>query len=89
MPATTDIFTPQTSKDLSRQVLEPIVGENYEVGIKGEYFKVHSTPAWPCFRWTRPAARHSGNQFGCPVMTCYKRVRQSAQPRSTWSCKAR
>ncbi|MBM7062853.1 TonB-dependent siderophore receptor [Pseudomonas sp. UL073] len=34
----TDIFQPQTEKDVSLDVLEPIVGENYEVGIKGEYF---------------------------------------------------
>lgn len=34
----TDIFSPQTSKDRQGKLLEPVVGENYEVGIKGEYF---------------------------------------------------
>lgn len=34
----TDIFKPQTEKGLGGQVVVPIVGENYEVGIKGEYF---------------------------------------------------
>lgn len=34
----TDIFKPQTSKGMDRKVLDPVVGENYEVGIKGEYF---------------------------------------------------
>ena len=34
----TDIFKPQTSKGLDRKVIEPVVGENYEVGVKGEYF---------------------------------------------------
>jgi len=34
----TDIFQPQTSKDVSGKIIEPIVGENYELGIKGEYF---------------------------------------------------
>lgn len=34
----TDIFQPQSAKDVSQKVLEPIVGENYELGIKGEYF---------------------------------------------------
>jgi outer membrane receptor for ferric coprogen and ferric-rhodotorulic acid len=34
----TDIFKPQTSKDISGKSIEPIVGENYEVGLKGEYF---------------------------------------------------
>ncbi len=32
-----DIFTPQTAKDTSGTPLKPIVGKNYEVGIKGEY----------------------------------------------------
>ena len=32
-----DIFTPQTAKDVSATPLKPIVGKNYEVGIKGEY----------------------------------------------------
>lgn len=34
----TDIFKPQSSKGLDRKVIAPVVGENYEVGIKGEYF---------------------------------------------------
>jgi outer membrane receptor for ferric coprogen and ferric-rhodotorulic acid len=34
----TDIFKPQTSKGLDSKVLDPVMGENYEVGIKGEYF---------------------------------------------------
>lgn len=34
----TDIFSPQSSVDAAGKVLEPIVGENYEIGVKGEYF---------------------------------------------------
>ena len=34
----TDIFKPQSSKGLDRKVIDPVVGENYEMGIKGEYF---------------------------------------------------
>ncbi len=33
----TDIFLPQSEVDTAGTVLEPIVGENYEIGIKGEY----------------------------------------------------
>nr|WP_243667111.1 TonB-dependent receptor [Pseudomonas brassicae] len=33
----TDIFQPQTEKDGTGAGIKPIVGENYEVGIKGEY----------------------------------------------------
>lgn len=32
-----DIFTPQTAKDTSGTPVRPIIGKNYEVGIKGEY----------------------------------------------------
>ena len=34
----TQIFQPQSSKDKSGNLLEPITGTNYEAGIKGEYF---------------------------------------------------
>lgn len=34
----TDIFNPQNSKDIAGKILKPIIGENYEVGLKGEYF---------------------------------------------------
>ncbi|MDU8339392.1 TonB-dependent receptor, partial [Pseudomonas syringae pv. actinidiae] len=34
----TDVFQPQSAQSLSGKVLDPVVGENYEVGIKGEYF---------------------------------------------------
>lgn len=31
----TDIFNPQSVRDVSRKYLEPVVGSNYEVGLKG------------------------------------------------------
>ncbi|RXK13422.1 TonB-dependent siderophore receptor [Halarcobacter mediterraneus] len=34
----TEIFQPQSSKDINGDLLEPITGTNYEAGIKGEYF---------------------------------------------------
>lgn len=34
----TDIFKPQSYVDASRNVIAPITGKNYELGIKGEYF---------------------------------------------------
>ncbi|AIR89700.1 TonB-dependent receptor [Pseudomonas cremoricolorata] len=33
-----DIFTPQSERDEAGTPVRPIVGKNYEVGIKGEYF---------------------------------------------------
>ncbi|MFC6296473.1 TonB-dependent siderophore receptor [Pseudomonas sp. CCM 7893] len=34
----TDIFKPQTQKDVGDKYLEPIVGKNYELGLKGSLF---------------------------------------------------
>ena len=34
----TEIFLPQSVRDSSGQVLDPIVGESTEIGLKGEYF---------------------------------------------------
>ncbi|QKF66652.1 TonB-dependent ferric coprogen/ferric-rhodotorulic acid receptor [Arcobacter venerupis] len=34
----TDIFKTQRVKDINEKYLDPIVGKNYETGIKGEYF---------------------------------------------------
>ncbi|MCB5189491.1 TonB-dependent siderophore receptor [Methylobacillus arboreus] len=35
----TDIFQPQSNRNAGGQLLEPIEGKNYEIGIKGEYFE--------------------------------------------------
>ncbi|MEN5037930.1 TonB-dependent siderophore receptor [Pseudomonas sp. TWI929] len=35
----TDIFKPQSSQDVSGQTLEPVVGKNYELGWKGEFYE--------------------------------------------------
>ncbi|UHC81236.1 TonB-dependent siderophore receptor [Pseudomonas sp. NIBR-H-19] len=68
----TDIFTPQTQKDLSGKVLEPIVGENYEVGIKGEYFNGALNASLAVFQMDQTGrSTTADNQLGCPVMTCY------------------
>jgi len=34
----TEIFNPQTATDVSGSVLEPVTGEAYETGIKGEFY---------------------------------------------------
>ncbi|AZZ76692.1 TonB-dependent siderophore receptor [Pseudomonas sp. RU47] len=68
----TDIFTPQTQKDLGGKVLDPIVGENYEVGIKGEYFNGALNASLAVFQMDQTGrSTLADNQFGCPVMTCY------------------
>lgn len=68
----TDIFNPQSSKDLSGKVLEPIVGENYEVGIKGEYFNGALNASLAVFQIDQKnRATTAATQAGCPVLTCY------------------
>jgi len=34
----TEIFTPQNVKDVNNNMLKPITGEDYEAGVKGEFF---------------------------------------------------
>ena len=34
----TDIFQPQSQKDLAGATLDPIIGKSYEAGVKGEHF---------------------------------------------------
>ena len=34
----TEIFTPQNVKDINNNILDPIRGEDYEAGLKGEFF---------------------------------------------------
>lgn len=72
----TDIFTPQTSKDTSGRILDPIVGENYEIGIKGEYFGGALNAAVALFQIEQKnRARLNSDQSLCPTFpatSCYQ-----------------
>ncbi|WP_026804343.1 TonB-dependent siderophore receptor [Aliarcobacter lanthieri] len=46
----TDIFRPQNAKDKNDNYLDPIVGKNYETGIKGEYLDGKLNTAISIFR---------------------------------------
>lgn len=46
----TDVFTPQTQKDISGAVLDPITGESYEMGIKGAWFNDNLNASLAIFR---------------------------------------
>lgn len=46
----TDIFQPQNRKDLAGNILEPIVGKNYELGVKGEFFGGRLNGSFAVFR---------------------------------------
>lgn len=67
----TDIFTPQSNKDFSGKVLEPIVGENYEMGIKGEYFNGALNASLAVFQIDQKnRATDPATQAGCPQQSC-------------------
>lgn len=46
----TDIFKPQNARDKDNKLLDPIVGRNYELGLKGEYFDKKLNTALTLFR---------------------------------------
>lgn len=71
----TDIFKPQNYLDASNKLLDPVMGRNYEVGIKGEYFNGALNASASAFRndqKNRPF--RSTDQSLCagyPTVTCY------------------
>lgn len=46
----TEIFTPQNVKDANGNILDPIRGEDYEAGVKGEFFGGRLTASGSIFR---------------------------------------
>lgn len=48
----TDIFKPQTYRDSNRQYLEPVVGSNYEIGLKGSLLEERLNLATAVF-WSK------------------------------------
>ncbi len=46
----TDIFNPQDVKDKNGDILDPVEGRNYEMGIKGEYFNNRLNASVAVFR---------------------------------------
>ncbi|KPZ19784.1 TonB-dependent siderophore receptor, partial [Pseudomonas syringae group genomosp. 3] len=68
----TDIFNPQNYQDLSGKVLDPVVGKNYEVGIKGEYFNGALNASLAVFQIDQENLKtEAPTQAGCAVLTCY------------------
>jgi len=67
-----DIFKPQTEKDISGTPVRPIVGKNYEVGIKGEYFDGALNASAALFRVDQENRAVETSRFGCPQASCYQ-----------------
>lgn len=71
----TDIFKPQNYLDASNNLLDPVVGNNYEIGIKGEYFGGALNASAAVFRMDQKnRAFRSTDQTQCagyPTVACY------------------
>lgn len=72
----TDIFQPQTNRDSGNQLIEPIEGKNYEIGIKGEYFNGALNASMAIFQIDQEnRARTVDDPTTCaswPSSTCYE-----------------
>ncbi|HDS1682473.1 TPA: TonB-dependent siderophore receptor [Pseudomonas putida] len=67
-----DIFTPQSNKDTSGTPVKPIVGKNYEVGIKGEYFDGALNASVALFRIDQENRATQVFVADCPQTSCYE-----------------
>ncbi len=67
-----DIFTPQSSKDVSGTPVKPIVGKNYEVGIKGEYLDGALNASVALFRVDQENRASQVYVQNCPQTSCYE-----------------
>ncbi|HVL01125.1 MAG TPA: TonB-dependent siderophore receptor [Dongiaceae bacterium] len=69
----TEIFDPQNERTASNEYIEPIVGETYEFGIKGEYFDGLLNVALSVYRLDQGnKAIPAGTCPFDPSQTCYK-----------------
>lgn len=67
----TDIFKPQNYLNAGGGLLAPIVGKNYEIGIKGEYFDGALNASGSLFRMDQENRARVAD--GCPTaVTCYE-----------------
>ncbi|MDR0441403.1 MAG: TonB-dependent receptor, partial [Candidatus Accumulibacter sp.] len=71
-----DIFKPQNNYDVSGSLLEPVVGKNYEIGVKGEYFGGALNASAAVFRINQEKlAMRLDDQSVCPsypAIQCYR-----------------
>ena len=64
----TDIFNPQTAKGIDGNIIKPVVGQNYEIGIKGEYFGGALNASVALFQINQTnRARVLDDQSACPT----------------------
>lgn len=55
----TEIFLPQSERDINGQQLDPIVGESYETGLKAEFFDGRLNASAAIFKIKQDGLRQS------------------------------
>lgn len=68
----TDVFVPQSERNISGSVLKPIIGSNYEMGIKGELFDGRVNTSLAVFRLDQEnrATQDLASGFACDDWYC-------------------
>ena len=68
----TDVFEPQTARDASGSVLKPVIGSNYEVGLKGELMDGRVNTSLAVFRYDQEnrAVNDLTSGFACDGWYC-------------------
>lgn len=66
----TDVFQPQTNRDAGGSVLKPIVGSNYEVGLKGELMDGRVNTSLAVFRYDHENRAINDGGSGCGGSGC-------------------
>ncbi|WP_410480881.1 TonB-dependent siderophore receptor [Pseudomonas plecoglossicida] len=73
----TDIFKPQTSRDRTGKVLDPVIGQNYEMGWKGEFYDGRLNTSAAIYLIKRDNLAEEDTGFGVPGVpnsTAYRAV---------------
>ena len=68
----TDVFEPQTARTASGSVLKPVIGTNYEVGLKGELMEGRVNTSLAVFRYNQEnrAVNDIASGFACAGWYC-------------------
>ncbi|WP_259744590.1 TonB-dependent siderophore receptor, partial [Pseudomonas protegens] len=68
----TDVFEPQTARTASGSVLQPVIGSNYEVGLKGELLEGRVNTSLALFRYDQKnrAVQDTASGYACDGWYC-------------------
>jgi len=68
----TDVFEPQTARTAAGEVLEPVLGSNYELGLKGELMDGRLNTSFAVFRYDHKnrAVTDFASGFACDGWYC-------------------